>query len=259
MLKVLMLGDIVGQLGVRSLFYHLPNLKQQYKIDLCFANGENADEGFGLSSALALDIFKAGVDVITNGNHIWEREEIIPLLDSNDRLLRPHNYPSPAPGKGYTVINYKNIKVAVLNLQGRVRMPNLIDCPFKSGKAQLKKLRQETPFIFVDLHAEDTTEREALALHFDGIATAVCGTHTHCQTADATILPQKTAHIGDLGMCGAADGVIGGKPEVSIKRSLSQVPYKLELCEGQAMLNGAIITADDTGRAVSIEVLHQLC
>jgi len=253
MLNILMLGDIVGSVGKRALFYNLNSLKKEYNIDLTIANGENADGGFGITVEIANELFAMGIDVITSGNHIWQREEILPFLDSNPNILRPFNYPSPAPGKGYTIVNVKGQKVAVLNLQGRVRMVHMIDCPFKTGMVALKKLKQETNFIFIDLHAEDTEEREALALHFDGLATAVCGTHTHVQTADETILPLGTAHIGDLGMCGAKDSVIGSRVDISIERALSQMPLKTEAAEGEAIICGAVITTGDDGRATGIK------
>jgi metallophosphoesterase (TIGR00282 family) len=252
-----MLGDVVGQAGKRALFYNFENIKKKYKADFAIVNGENADDGFGLTAAIAGELLTLGIDVITSGNHIWQKEEIFAYLDASDRVLRPHNYPAPAPGKGTAVISCKGRKIAVLNLQGRVRMAHIVDCPFRTGLQQLKKLKKETPFVFVDFHAEDTAEREALALYFDGLATAVAGTHTHVATADETLLPQGTAHIGDLGMCGARESVIGSKVDISIERSLSQMPLKIESADGEAIISGAVITADDNGRALSIERISE--
>lgn len=247
--RVLLLGDVYGAPGRRALFFKLPSLARELGPDLVVVNGENAaDDGFGLDSASMFQFFEAGVDVVTSGNHIWQQRDLIPYLDSEARLLRPANYPAGNPGHGFVAIK----GFAVVNLQGRCEMLP-VDCPFKAGLAAVEKARRQTPLVIVDFHAESAAEKEALGFCLDGLATAVVGTHTHVQTADEKILPKGTAYITDLGMCGPENSVIGSEPEVSIRKQLTQMPYKPPVSGNEGRLRGVLVEADAaTGRAVSI-------
>lgn len=221
------------------------------------ANGENATEGLGITPEAAEGLFKSGVDVITSGNHIWQRKEIIPMLERDNRILRPENYPSGVPGGGLSLITKKQVPIAVINLQGRVNMYS-IRCPFKVGEGLVRQLGKKTKIIVVDFHAELPEEKEALALHLDGKISALVGTHTHVQTADEKILPGGTAYITDVGMSGPVDGVIGMKRDISIKRSLMQIPYKMEVEESAAVVMGVLLTvAVGSGKALSIERIRR--
>ncbi len=247
--KILLLGDVYGAPGCRALFFGLPKLKKMYEPDFVVVNGENASNGFGLDSDMMFKFFSSGVDVITSGNHIWQQEDLIPFLDSEARLLRPGNYPSGNPGKGLAIVN----GMAVINLQGRYGMMPL-DCPFRTGKVLCEKARRETPIVIIDFHAENTTEKESLGFFLDGKVSAVVGTHTHVQTADEKILPKGTAYITDLGMCGPVESVIGSESASSIKKQLTQMPYKPVVSEGESALCGVLVTVDSvTGMAESIE------
>jgi len=206
---------------------------------------------------VAEGLFKSGIDIITSGNHIWQRKEIIPLLERDNRILRPENYPTGVPGGGLSLITKKQVPVAIVNLQGRVSMYS-IRCPFKVGERLIRQLGNKTKVIVVDFHAELPEEKEALALHLDGKVSAVVGTHTHVQTADEKILPGGTAYITDTGMTGPAGGVIGMKRDISIKRSLMQIPYKMEVEDSAAVVMGVLLTiAVDNGKALSIERIRR--
>jgi len=252
-LKVLMIGDVVGKLGRRTLAHLLPQLRRQYGIDLVVANGENAAGGKGLTLATAQEMLAAGVDVITSGNHIWEYREIYQALDEGHfPILRPHNYPQGAPGRGV----WARDGVAVVNLQGRVFMPHHVECPFRTADRLLLEL-QGTPIIIVDVHAEATSEKVALGWYLDGRVSAVLGTHTHVPTADARILPKGTAYVSDVGMTGARDSVIGMETEAVIERFLTQLPTRFSPQEkGPAVFNAVLVEVEDaTGRALSIRRL----
>ena len=256
-LRILLLGDVVGPSGMRALFLHLAQLRKRLRSSLVIANVENAAAGFGLTVAQADELAGYGVDVMTSGNHIWQQREIWPRLESDDRLLRPHNYPSSVPGKGTCVVDVGTVKVGVLNLEGRVGMSDL-RCPFRVATAEVARLRKLTPVIVVDLHAESASEKEALALHLDGTVAAVVGTHTHVQTADERILPKGTAYLTDLGMTGPRDSIIGMKTGIVIRRALTQMPLKMEVAEGPADICGALLTVDPvTGRGLSLERIHE--
>ena len=221
------------------------------------ANGENATEGLGITPEAAEGLFKSGIDVITSGNHIWQRREIIPMLERDSRILRPENYPTGVPGTGLGLITKKQVPVAVVNLQGRVNMYS-IRCPFKVGESLVRQIGKKAKIIIVDFHAELPEEKEALALHLEGKISALVGTHTHVQTADEKILPGGTAYITDTGMTGPAGGVIGMKRDISIKRSLMQIPYKMEVEDSAAVVMGVLLTiAVDNGKALSIERIRR--
>ena len=235
----------------------LPTLLKKTRADLVIANGENAADGLGLTPEIAGSLFKSGVEVITSGNHIWQRREILPLLDTDGRILRPENYPVGVPGKGLLVLTKREVSVAVINLQGLLHLPS-IRCPFAVGSELAKKLHGKTRVILVDFHAESPEEKEALALHLDGAVSAVLGTHTHVQTADERILPGGTAYIGDVGMTGPKLGVIGMKREISIRRSLTQIPIKMEVENSDGVIMGALVEINPAdGKALSIQRIAQ--
>lgn len=253
----LFLGDLIGQPGCRAVFFKLPSLIKKVGADFVVVNAENAADGFGLLPEQAQKLFEAGADVITTGNHIWQRKEIFPLLDDEPRLLRPGNYPQSLPGHGFCVVAKNGLKWAVMNFQGRTHMA-LIDDPFSAAAQAAAKLKQQTPLILVDFHAEAMDEKEAFGLHLDGKVSAVVGTHTHIATADEKILPGGTAYQSDLGMCGPALSVIGSDPKLSIERAVTQIPHRPEILDQPADLRGAVVTLDpQTGRALSIYRIHE--
>ena len=250
LVNVLMLGDVSGAAGMGALFLGLPQLKKRENVDFVIVNGENAAQGFGISIQDYDNMMKMGVDVITSGNHIWQKEEIFQILEKSDSILRPLNYPEGVVGKGWTIKN----GIAVVNAEGRYGGLPLIDDPFQRVKEVVLKLRKETNLIFVDFHAEHTDEKEALAFYLDGLVTAVVGTHTHVQTADEKILPGGTAYITDLGITGSPDGVIGSEEGKAIERALTQLPIKSIVKEGRGVIQGLLITADSkTGKASRIK------
>lgn len=252
---VLMIGDVVGPPGLRALFQQLPSLKRKTGADLVVANGENALRGLGIGPEEAAYMLSSGVDVITSGNHVWEKKAAAELLSGEERLLRPANYPPGLPGKGFLHFSGRRFEWVVINLQGREGLFD-IDCPFRAASELVARAKREHPqaFIVVDFHAESTEEKEALAWSLDGVASVVAGTHTHVQTADERLLPKGTGYLTDLGMTGPVDSVIGVKKETCIRRSLSQIPYKMETAEGEAALSGAFFTLDaQSGRCLSIE------
>lgn len=247
--NILMLGDVYGKSGCSAVLNQLQSLKEKYGADFVIINGENAEKGFGLDPETASSFFQHGIDVITNGNHIWEHEEILDFLDSDDRILRPMNYPNPAPGRGYTIKN----GIGVINLQGRVSMQSLED-PFIIVDKAIDILSQQTKLIFIDFHAEEPSEKEALAFYVKGRVTGIVGTHTHVQTADEKIINPGTAYISDLGLCGPWPSVIGGCIESSIQRNKTQMPIKAVPSTNPGRLQGVCIKCDiETGKAISIE------
>lgn len=251
--SVLMIGDVSGDAGMSALFLSLQSLIRKTKADLAVVNGENATGGFGLDTADFEKIRSYGADVVTSGNHIWQKEDILPLLDSSPVLLRPINYPKGVPGHGFAVVERNGVRFAVINSQGRTDLV-MADCPFQAVRSQAEKLRKQGCIVLVDFHAENAQEKEAMGFHLDGIASAVVGTHTHVQTMDEKILPGGTAYITDLGMTGVQHQIIGSTPEVSIRRQLTQVPYKSEVASGAAEIKGVLVTIDkESGKAVSIE------
>jgi metallophosphoesterase (TIGR00282 family) len=260
-LKALFLGDVVGRPGRRAVLFFLPQLIAQREPDLVVVNAENAaDDGLGLLAEHFAELRSLGVDVVTTGNHVWEKSEMMPLLETENRLLRPANYPARLPGKGLVVFALERgphvgIEVAVLNLQGRYRM-SPIDDPFQVSRQLVEEARRKTQLVFIDFHAEDFSEKEAFPWAMDGKVTGIVGTHTHVATKDARILPQGCATQTDLGMCGPLGSVIGNRPDVSIERSLTAIPLRNSVLEGPAEFRGLWIEADvSTGRAVLVESL----
>lgn len=245
-MKIIFIADIVGGPGRKVLRNLLPNLLQEKKADFCIANGENAAGGFGLTLEVAEELFKSGIDVITSGNHIWDRKEILPYLDSRNELLRPVNYPPQNPGHGSGVFTAKNgLAVGVINLQGRVFMQE-IDCPFRTILPVIEEMKTVSPMILVDFHAEATAEKVAMGWYIDGRVAALLGTHTHVQTADERILPGGTGYITDAGMTGSLDGVIGIKKELAIKRFITQTPNRFQPADSNLVLMGVLLTIEPT-------------
>ncbi len=257
-MKILFIGDIVGKPGREAIRILLPKLVKRHKIDLSIANGENAAGGSGLTPKLVEELFSFGLDMLTSGDHIWKRKEILEVIDSELRVLRPENYPKGAPGRGYGLIRTKKGKsVGVINLEGRVFM-STIDCPFKCAKSAVEELKEKTRIILVDMHAEATSEKIALGWFLDGLVSAVLGTHTHVQTADERILPRGTAYITDLGMTGPYDSVIGRRPEQILARFLTQMPVRFEMASENVQLHGVVLDIDEeSGKARSIERIQE--
>ena len=250
--SALFIGDLIGRPGRQALARFLPQLRKKYRPDLVIANAENAAGGNGLTEEIGKELFFQ-VDVLTSGNHIWDKKEVLNYLEKEPRLLRPANYPASNPGHGYYLYqNETGIKVAVLNLQGRVFMEP-IDCPFLQADRLLETIKPATPIIIIDFHAEATSEKQALGWYLDGQASAVIGTHTHIPTADERILPKGTAYITDVGMAGGLNSVIGMRPEQAIRRFLTSRPQHFEPAKDGLMLSAVFITLDpDTGKALSI-------
>jgi metallophosphoesterase (TIGR00282 family) len=253
-MKILFIGDIVGKAGRRAIEGVLEEVVGEHEVDFIIANGENAAGGMGLTPPIAIEILNEGVDVITSGNHIWAKKEIIPFLDDEKRLLRPANYPAGVPGRGAGVFRAGNgKKVGVLNLEGRVFMKHL-ECPFRVGEKEIERLKQETDILVVDFHAEATSEKVAMGWFMNGKASAVLGTHTHIQTSDEKILNGGTAYITDAGMTGPLDSVIGIRKDVALERLLTQIPWKFDVATEDIHLQGVVIEVDSkTGRSSRIK------
>jgi metallophosphoesterase (TIGR00282 family) len=253
---ILCIGDVFGEPGRKAVHALLPRLRKQHEADLAIVNVENAAAGFGVTPMIARTFLEHGVDVMTSGNHIWDKREIIEYIGKENLLLRPANFPAGTPGVGHVTVKCGPHKVAVVNLMGRVFMLP-IDCPFQKADEILPELRKDTPIIIVDMHAEATSESQAMGWHLDGRVSAVIGTHRHVQTADERVLPQGTAYITDLGMTGPTDSVIGVDKELALQRFLSQMPNRFEPAKGPVALHGVVIRIDpETGRGLSIERLR---
>ena len=255
-MKILYIGDIFGQPGRRIVKESLPMIVQEHSPDLVLANVENAASGFGITPQLVEELLDLGIAVLTSGNHIWDKKEILVYLaeHADGRLLRPANYPPGVPGHGLYVGKTRGgIDYAVMNLQGRVFMPT-IDCPFRAADSLLKSIPPEVKIRILDFHAEATSEKMAMGWYLDGRVTAMVGTHTHVPTADEAVLPQGTAYITDLGMSGPYDSVIGVDKNAIIKKFLDQIPARFEVAKGDARLSAVLIEADpERGRAISIQ------
>jgi 2',3'-cyclic-nucleotide 2'-phosphodiesterase len=252
--RILFVADAIGSPGRRVLKQLLRLVRADLRADVVVANGENSAGGFGIIPEGVAEFFEAGVDVITTGNHVWDKKEILPLLDSEPRLLRPANYPPGNPGHGHVVREFGGVRLAVLNLQGRTFMAP-IDDPFRAADALLAGLEGQADVVVVEFHAEATSEKQAFARYLDGRVAAVVGTHTHVQTADERIQPRGTARITDLGMTGGHDGIIGMKADLSVDRQLRQSRgERLQPADGDLRLQGAVVEVDvKTGLARSIE------
>lgn len=257
-LAALLIGDVFGEPGRKAVLSLLPSLRREHELDLVIANVENAAAGFGVTPAIARAFLEGGVDVMTSGNHVWDKKEIVEYIGKENLLLRPANYPPGTPGVGSIVVKAGAHRVGVLNLQGRVFMPT-VDCPFRKADEVLPQLREETRAIIVDMHAEATSEKQAMGWYLDGRASAVIGTHSHVQTADERILPGGTAYLTDVGMTGPVDSVIGVARELAIQRFLSALPNRFEPAKGPAALHGVVVRIDpDSGKALEIHRLRHL-
>lgn len=253
-LNIFFVGDIVGQPGLEIASTLVPNYLKKFNVDLLVINGENATEGKGIAEEHAKKLFELGAHVITTGNHVWDRWDSRKVLGGERRILRPFNYPRENGGNGYIVVDLgEKGKAGVLNVQGRVYMQPLDD-PFKMAEFAIGKMREETPVILVDFHADATAEKMAMGWHLDGKVTAVLGTHTHTPTADGRILPRGTAFQSDVGMTGPYDSILGMKKEAALRRMLMQTPHKYEVASHDVRLCGVYVQADrETGRALQME------
>lgn len=255
-INILFVADIIGKPGLKIIKKNIPVLRKEYSIDLCIANGENGAAGKGLTGEIAASYFESGIDIITSGNHIFENYKIHKHLDQNHRILRPINYPKGVIGKGSLIFTIAgDIKISVINAQGRTFMFP-IDCPFKTLSHEINKIKNITPIIIVDFHAEATAEKVAMGWYLDGKVSAVIGTHTHVQTADERILPKGTAYITDVGMTGPFNSVIGMKKDIAIKRFLYQIPNRYQPADSDLRFCGAVIQIDtETGKSMKIKRL----
>jgi metallophosphoesterase (TIGR00282 family) len=257
-MKILFFGDVIGRVGREGLLQALPRMKQTHQPDFIIVNAENAAHGKGLSPKIAEMLWAEGVDVLTMGNHTFDRKEIGAIIQ-DPRLLRPANYPATVPGHGSGLFKSRSgVPVGVLQVMGRVYMP-MTDCPFQTAEREIVRLKDQTKVIFVDVHAEITSEKAALAWHFDGRISAVVGSHTHVQTADERVLPGGTAFLTDAGACGPHDSIIGMDAPSAIKRFLTGLHSPMNVATGDAMVCGCVIDVDETsGKARSIERLREL-
>jgi metallophosphoesterase (TIGR00282 family) len=253
MLRILFLGDVVGEPGRSAVIARLPELRRTLALDFVVINGENAAGGRGITPKITIDRLRAGVSVITTGDHIWDQKEVIPFIETEPRLLRPINYPSGTPGAGSIVLETPKGKVGVINVQARTFMLPILDNPFPAVEAAVAQMRAETNVIFVDAHGETTSERMALGRFLDGKVSAVIGTHTHVQTADEQIFPGGTAFLCDAGMCGPVNSILGRTIDPIVRRFMSNVPAIFPVADGEVRLRGALIDVDEkTGRATRI-------
>jgi len=259
--QLLFIGDIVGEPGRRAVKTLLPKLREEYQLDFVIANGENAAGGSGITPKVAAEIFSAGVDVMTSGDHLWDQKEVMELLANEKRFIRPINYPAGSPGQGSAVFEVQSstlnaqspVLVAVLNAQGRTFMP-VLENPFLVAPPEVDRLRQQTKVIFVDFHAEATSEKIAFARMLDGQVSAVVGTHTHVQTADEQVFPGGTAYLSDAGFTGPHESVLGRKIEPIIKRFVTNMPQKFEVAKNRVLLHGVVIEIDEvSGQATKIQ------
>jgi len=253
MLRLLFLGDIIGEPGRKAVIETLPALKSVWQIDFVVANGENVAAGRGITPRLAIDLLRCGVAVITSGDHIWDQKDVIGFIETEPRLLRPINYPDGTPGGGSIVLETAKGKVGVINVQGRTFMLPALENPFRRVSAEVDRIREQTPVIFVDVHAETTSEKIALGRFLDGKVSAVAGTHTHVQTADEQIFPGGTAFICDVGMCGPTESVLGREIQPIVQRFVSSMPINFPVAKGEVKLHGLVVDIDETtGRAVAV-------
>ena len=253
MLRMMFLGDVVGEPGRRAVIDLVPILKKEYELDFVVVNGENAAGGRGITPKITIDLLRAGVAVVTTGDHVWDQKEIFNYIDTEPRLLRPINYPEDTPGQGSVILETPKGKVGVIDVQGRTFMLPPLENPFRALDEAVAKMREETPVIFVDVHAETTSEKIAVGRFLDGRVSAVVGTHTHVQTGDERVFPGGTAFLCDAGMCGPTESILGREIEPILSRFFTNLPATFPVAKGPVALNGAIIDIDETtGKALSI-------
>ncbi|MGI6085291.1 MAG: TIGR00282 family metallophosphoesterase [Acetivibrionales bacterium] len=258
-MKILFIGDVFGEIGRNALKASMPELKSTYDPDFCIANGENAAGGRGITYNTAHEILDGGIDAITMGNHTWARKEIFKIIDSGINIVRPANYPKGVPGKGRIVVEKNGIRLAVVNLMGRIYMDQPVDCPFQSVDRELSYLKGQADYVLVDFHSEATSEKIAMGYYLDGRVSCVLGTHTHVQTADDKILEKGTAYISDVGMTGPADGIIGVDRELIIKKFTLGLPVQHEPAKGRAQINAVIITInEDNNKSAEIKRINSV-
>lgn len=257
MLRILFLGDIVGEPGRKAVIARLGELKKERELDFIVVNGENSAGGRGITPKISIDLLRAGATVITTGDHIWDQNEVVEYIKTEPRLLRPLNYPEGTPGQGSVVLETNaGVRVGVMNVQGRTFMNPPLENPFLMAEAEATRLREEegAHVIFVDMHAETTSEKIAMGRHLDGKVSAVVGTHTHVQTADETIFPEGTAFLCDAGMCGPIDSVLGRRVEPVLERFQTSMPCRFPIGRGTVGLRGAVVDCEEsTGKAIAIE------
>lgn len=242
----------MGRPGREAIKAFLPLLQQEYDVDFVIANGENAAGGRGITREIALTLYDLGIDFLTLGNHVWDQRELEKYIDEDMKMVRPANYPTGVPGRGYGFVSKNGKKLGVINLAGRIFLPPM-DNPFKKVTDIINKIKEVTQVVLVDFHAEATSEKVAMGHFLNGKVSAIVGTHTHIQTADEKILSLGTAYITDVGMTGPADSVIGVKKEAVISNFLTQMPFRLEVASGPIQLNAVMINIDESGKAISIE------
>jgi 2',3'-cyclic-nucleotide 2'-phosphodiesterase len=253
MLTVLFLGDVVGEPGRKAVIARLPELKEQHAIDFVVVNGENAAGGRGITGKITIELLRAGVSVVTTGDHIWDQKDVFSFIETEPRLLRPINYPDGAPGNGSIVLETAKGKIGVINVQCRTFMQPILENPFRAVDAAVARVREETQNIIVDVHGETTSEKIAMGRFLDGKVSAVIGTHTHVQTADEQIFPGGTAFLCDAGMCGPVHSVLGRAIEPIMNRFISNLPALFPVAAGEVRLRGALIEIDEkSGRALRI-------
>ncbi len=251
-MKILFIGDVVGSPGRDMLIDYLPKLKAKFQPHLTIVNGENAASGKGITEKIYRQFIEGGAQVVTLGNHTWDKRDIFEFIDDAKFMVRPANFPEETPGQGMVFYKVSGVEVAVISIQGRTFLPP-IDCPFKTVDQLIERAKKKTQFIFVDFHAEATSEKQAMGWYLDGRVSAVVGTHTHVQTADNRILEKGTAFITDVGMTGPYDGILGVSREAVLKRFITSLPARFDVVEGRTQLNGVIIDIDQkTGHARSI-------
>jgi len=250
---ILAIGDIIGRPGRQAVQKLVPDLRQEYGVDVVIANAENAAGGIGLTPTTARELLSANIDVLTSGNHIWAQKEIFPYLDGDMPILRPLNYPPGVPGRGYIA----DSEVMVVNLIGRTFIGEF-DCPFRTMDRLLAELKSKPPIIIIDFHAEATSEKMALGRYLDGRVSAVLGTHTHVGTIDTQVFSRGTAYVTDIGMTGPIDSIIGDDTEAVMQRFLTKMPHRLSVGKGKTMLNAVLVKIDDdSGQAISIDRIYR--
>lgn len=255
-MNILVLGDVVSEAGCEFLRKKLPSLKKLKGIDFCIANGENSAAGNGITPFSAEYLFSSGVDFITTGNHVFRRKEVYDLLDESEFIIRPMNYHSSCPGKGYAVIDMGRYSVGILNLAGSMYLDKC-SCPFECADKAIAEMKKQTNVILVDFHAEATSEKKALGFYLDGRVSALFGTHTHVQTNDAMVLSKGTGYITDVGMCGVIESVLGVDKDIVIDKFRSGMPVRFNPASGECMINGCIFTIDEkTGRCTATEIIN---
>ena len=251
-MNVLMIGDICGSPGRNAVKKYIGDIKVEYKIDLVIANGENSAGGVGITKSVLEELYSLGIDVVTTGNHIWDKKEIFEFIDNEPFLIRPANYPPASPGKGYCIYKHKNINIGVVNISGRTFMPAL-DCPFQIIDKILEEIKPKCEVVIVDFHAEATSEKMAMGWYLDGKVSCVVGTHTHIQTADERILNNGTGYITDLGMVGPWNSILGVEKEIIINKFVSNLPTKFNLAKGPNVFSAIVINVnEENGKTVDI-------